>query len=121
MSKARRRDRDLLADVREAIERILEYTHELTFDQYVQSRLVQDAVLRNLQVIGEAAKKISDDVKACHPEVPWRRMAGLRDRVVHDYFGVDDQVVWSVVRQDLPPLVDRLTAILQGLPPDEEP
>src|SRR6266536_1170406 len=72
----------------------------------------QDAVLRNLQVIGEAAKRVSDGTRASHPEVAWKDMAGMRDRVVHDYFGVSLDIVWDVVEIHLGPLRIQILPLL---------
>jgi len=108
-----RRNRQYLADIVEAMQRTLEYTQGLSFDGFMEQRMAQDAVLRNLQVIGEAAKKLSGDLCARHANVPWRDMAGLRDRIVHDYFGIDHEVVWDVMQNDLPALLPLIAAILQ--------
>jgi uncharacterized protein with HEPN domain len=72
------------------------------------------AVVRTLEVIGEAAKRIPEDLRQKHPEVPWRGMTGMRDKVVHGYFGVDAEVVWRTVREDLPPLRKAISALLAG-------
>lgn len=108
----RRRDSQYLADILEASRRILLYTEGLTYDEFVEQTLIQDAVLRNLQVLGEATKRLSETVRAGHREIAWREIAGMRDRVVHDYFGTDLRIVWEVVRHDLPPLLARVRTIL---------
>ena len=74
-----------------------------------------DAVVRNLEIIGEAATRIPEEFKAGHPEVPWRRVVGLRNRIVHEYFGVDIGIVWSVVSQDLPHLKSQIQDIADKL------
>jgi uncharacterized protein with HEPN domain len=107
-----RRDSQYLADIQEAMQRVLEYTQGLSFDAFMEQRMAQDAVLRNLQVIGEATKKLSDDLCATQPNVPWQDMAGLRDRIVHDYFGIDYEIVWDVIENDLPALLPVIEAIL---------
>jgi uncharacterized protein with HEPN domain len=114
-----RRDSQYLADILEAIQHVLEYTCELTYDEFLHSSLVQDAVLRNIQVIGEATKKLSAGLQAKHTQTPWREMAGMRDKVVHDYFDIDHQVVWDAARRDLPPLRDQVEAILQEVAGNE--
>ena len=72
----------------------------------------QDAIIRQLEVIGEATKQLSAELKAANPEVPWRRIAGLRDVLIHQYFGVDLEVVWGVVERDLPVLKGKVAAIV---------
>ncbi len=70
--------------------------------------MVQDAIVRNIQVMGEAVKKVSAETRAAHPDLPWRDIAGMRDRVVHDYFGISLDIVWDVVKNHIPPLRGRL-------------
>ena len=76
-------------------------------------RKTQDAVVRNLEIIGEAVKRLSPDLTGAHVDIPWRQIAGMRDKLIHDYFGVDLDLVWGVVEQELPALRTRLAAMLQ--------
>lgn len=96
-------DATYLAHILEAIRRIREYTQQGEADFLADGR-TQDAVLRNLQIVGEAAKKLSTGMIASRPDIPWRSMSGLRDRVVHDDFGVSLAIVWDVVANHLPAL-----------------
>ena len=114
MSKPRR-DLSYLADIEEAIQRILVYTKDLTYSAFLEDDLVQDATLRNIQVIGQATKRVSDTLRDSHPAVPWREMAGMRDKVVHDYFKVDYAIVWGVVQIDLPAVLPQVQAILRAI------
>lgn len=105
-------DRVLLAHMRDCIERILEYTADgrRTFNA---SRMVQDAVLRNLQTLTESSQRLSEPIKAIEPQVLWRELAGFRNMIVHAYLGVDLGAIWLVIEQDLPPLaaaLDRMAA-----------
>jgi uncharacterized protein with HEPN domain len=104
----------LLAHMRDCLDRILEYTHaeRSGFDA---SRLVQDAVIRNLQTLTESSQLLSSEIKGTEPEIPWRELGGFRNVIVHGYLGVDLGAVWLVVEQDLPPLgaaIDRMAAYL---------
>ena len=104
-------DLGLLEHIRRRIARIEEYTNGER-SRFYDSHLVQDAVIRNLQTIAESTQRLSDGIRATEPEVPWRAIAGFRNVLVHDYFEIDLEVVWSVVDQDLPTLVaavDRMT------------
>ncbi len=92
------------------IERILEYIGDDKAAFY-QSTLVQDAVLRNLQVMAESSQRMSDELKAQYPSIPWREISGFRNILVHDYLGIDCDAVWSVVEQDLPELKKTLLSI----------
>ena len=107
-----RRDSDYLADLHEAVRRIVAYTAELSYEQFLSDLKTQDAVIRNLQVMGEAAKKLSPVVRRAHPGIPWKQMAGMRDRIVHEYFGVNYDIVWTVARDELPSLLPQIVAIL---------
>ncbi|SDX75896.1 Uncharacterized conserved protein, contains HEPN domain [Allochromatium warmingii] len=91
----------------ECIERIFEYTQQ-NKDQFYKSTLVQDAVVRNLQVMAESSQRLSPDEKLKYPEIPWREIAGFRNILVHDYLGLDLDVIWSVVEQDIPALREAL-------------
>jgi uncharacterized protein with HEPN domain len=82
-----------LDDIREAAEKTLRYTRGMSFDQFLGDEKTFNAVVRNLEIIGEAAKHISPDVRERYPQVEWRRIAGLRDVVIHEYFGVDDRIL----------------------------
>ena len=84
------------------INSILKYTDGMNEDDFMRNNMVQDAILRNFEVIGEATKQIDDDFRNQNPNIPWRKMAGLRDKLIHDYMGVDLLSVWEVVVQILP-------------------
>ncbi|MEN6518113.1 MAG: HepT-like ribonuclease domain-containing protein [Methanospirillum sp.] len=110
-----RPDRDRLADILEAIEKIRERLPPAP-EELMASELLQVWVVHHLQVIGEAANNLSPAFIAAHPEIPWRRIIGLRHALVHQYFGVDLDAIWSVAIDDLPPLAAAVAAILDGLP-----
>jgi uncharacterized protein with HEPN domain len=107
-------DRVYLDNVRERIDRIQTYTSEGQ-DIFLQTPIIQDAVIRNLEIIGEAIKQLSQKTKQAYPEVPWKQIAGLRDVLIHDYLKVDLDRVWIVIERDLPSLRDQVDAILQEL------
>ncbi|MFH0918829.1 MAG: DUF86 domain-containing protein [Fibrobacterota bacterium] len=107
--------RELLEDIIEAISRIQEYLESMNYRKFAKETKTQDAVVRNLEIIGEAVKKIPSDFKAAHNEIPWKKMAGLRDVLIHDYFGVNLEVVWAVATENLPPLLDPLRHALKRL------
>ncbi len=94
--------------VLESIQKIEEYTEGLSKDAFAQSSKTQDAVIRNLEIIGEATKNISQAFRKKYPQIPWQRMTGLRDILIHLYFGIDLNIVWEVVERDLPELKEKL-------------
>lgn len=115
MSKIRR-DHDFLEDIEDAIGRILEYTRGMNWDGYLRDYKTQDAVVRNLEVIGEATKNLSDDFQGQHPDIPWQDMAGTRDRLTHHYFGINLEIVWQIIKQDLPGLKSQIEQVIHEFP-----
>ncbi|MBI5480047.1 MAG: DUF86 domain-containing protein [Deltaproteobacteria bacterium] len=111
-----RDDRQRLLDVLEAIERIERYTAQGR-EALERDELVQTWVVHHLQIIGEAAGKLTPELRAAHPEVPWAQIVGTRNVLVHHYFGIDVELVWSTVERDLPALKQAVTRVLAGLPP----
>lgn len=103
-----RTEAELVQDMLEAIRRISSYTHELTYDDFLSDTKTQDTVTRNLEIIGEAAKKTSEQFRNLNPDIPWRSMAALRDRLIHDYFGVNLDIVWEIISTELPPVGESL-------------
>lgn len=96
----------------DAIERIQEYAGDMDADALASHRMALDAVVRNFQVIGEAARLVPESVRTAHPEIPWSNMQRMRHVLVHDYDRVDSNVVWQTIHVDLPSLVAPLTQLL---------
>lgn len=92
----------LLKDILTGIEHISSYTSRLSFDEFSKNYMVVEACLYNIQVIGEAVAKLPEDVKNTEPEVPWQLIKGMRNRLIHEYFGTDLQLVWAVIIDELP-------------------
>jgi uncharacterized protein with HEPN domain len=111
VTASERSERLYLFDIREAINRILTYTASGR-DTFVTDAKTQDAVIRNIEIIGEATRNISETTRTSHPEVPWRDISDMRNKVIHDYFRVDQDIVWDVVQNDLPSLRAQIEAML---------
>ncbi len=111
----RKDDRVYLLHMLDAIAQIRDYTRELDSDRFKSSRLVQDGVIRQLEILGEATKNLSSGTRAKAPGIPWKDMAGLRDVLTHQYFGVDLDAVWGTVGQDLPLVEQELRKLLNQL------
>jgi uncharacterized protein with HEPN domain len=97
-----------LLHINDSIVKIEEHVSGVDYQEFLSRRLVQSAVIRELEIIGEAAKNVSAETKSKHPEIPWRLMSGMRDKLIHDYFGVDLDAVWETVERDLPALKEKL-------------
>ena len=108
-----RTDDDFLKDMQEAVRRIRTYTDAMTYDRLLTDIKTQDAVIHNLEIVGEAAKNISTQLRNTYPNVPWQGMAGVRDRLIHHYFGVNLDIVWDIVTTELFSLESQIEEILQ--------
>lgn len=94
----------LLEDITLAIQKISRYTSQMDHDAFLKDELVIDGVARNLEIIGEAARQLPEEFKGIHTQIPWTQIAGLRNRIVHDYFGLDLEIIWEIIQHDLPEL-----------------
>lgn len=97
----------------ECMERIKLYSSSGE-NEFAKSTLIQDAVIRNLEIIGEATKNISIEFRQQHLEIPWREMAGLRDVLIHDYMGVDVKIVWNVIKNELPKVEEQIRLLIKS-------
>jgi len=98
--------------IRDSIDKISLYTQNISQDTFINNTMIQDAVLRQIEVIGEASRNISEDFMEKYQDVPWKRMIGMRNKVIHDYFGVNLSIVWSAVKNEIPPLKSFIDKII---------
>lgn len=101
-----------IEDIQMSCEKIVRYTKGLTVEQFLADDKTFDAVVRNLTVIGEAVKHIPQDVRERHPLVEWREIAGFRDIAVHEYFGIDEDILWDIIQNEVPLLLTQLIQIM---------
>jgi uncharacterized protein with HEPN domain len=102
-----------LRHVLDAINIIEEYLQGVDEEHFKATRLLQDGTIRQIEIIGEAVKNVSKDIRKSYPEIPWQDIAGMRDKLIHGYFGVDIEEVWETAKQDLPVLKDQVKGILK--------
>lgn len=112
-----RHDDSYLIDMLQAARKAAAFAADLTYPQFQHSDLHQNAILKVLEIIGEAASRITTDTHRAYPQIPWRQIIGLRNRVVHGYFDIDLNLIWQIVHQDIPILLDQLQDLL---PPDAD-
>jgi len=105
----------LLEDILEAAQKILSYTSGMNFDDFLNDEKTMDAVVRNFEIIGEAAQRVPEDFKLQHPAIEWRRMAALRNRIIHEYFGIDYKTVWKIKEDNIPELLDSVQKAIDRL------
>ncbi|MBI5873166.1 MAG: DUF86 domain-containing protein [Candidatus Omnitrophica bacterium] len=103
---------ECFADIKEACARIKGYIASLSYNKFLRDTKTQDAVVRNLEIIGEAVKNIPSGVRLKYPQIPWKKIAGLRDRLIHHYFGVNLDIVWTIVSDELPLLEKHIIKII---------
>ena len=112
---SKRGDLELFHDVKEAVERILEYTNPMTFEEFQEDYKTQDAVFRNFEIIGEATKNISLAAKHNAKDIPWQKMAKFRDKLIHHDFGLDVEIVWKIIEDFLPSLDSQIQIAIKHL------
>ncbi|MDI6783486.1 MAG: DUF86 domain-containing protein [bacterium] len=112
---SKRGDKEFLLDIKEAIERIRDYTTGLSYQAFLQDIKTQDAVVRNIEIIGEAVKNLSRGLKEKYKDIEWKDIAGMRDKIIHVYFGIRWELVWSVVNEKIPELRLKIDKIIQHM------
>jgi uncharacterized protein with HEPN domain len=103
-----------LQHILDAVFKIESYIKGSDEEAFYRNTLIQDGVIRQIEIIGEAVKRLSSDLKGAHSHIPWQDIAGMRDKLIHDYFGVDIETVWLTVKNDIPVLKPQIKKILDG-------
>jgi len=100
--------RDFIIDMIEAADMVASFIQGMNKEQFLADKKTQFAVVRALEIIGEAAKKVPDSIRSRYPDLPWREISGMRDKLIHDYFGVNNEVVWKTAVEDVPEIAANL-------------
>ena len=108
---SKRSDLDLIEDILICLSKVEKYIYGLSYDDFVNDHKTQDAIIRNLEIIGEASKQISSGLKKKYKDIPWKMIAGTRDRLIHGYFGVNIDIVWEIAAIDAPALKQKIEKI----------
>ncbi len=108
-----------MEDIVDAMTKIERYIEEVDFAGFTQNEMIVDAVIRNLEIIGEAARNIDEDIRDNYPEIPWRRIIGLRNIVIHGYFGVDLENIWKIITENIPETQPAIRRVLDDIRQEE--
>ncbi len=112
----RKRDyRDYLKDIVDSINDIEAFIKGMNFEDFSNDKKTINAVVRSIEIIGGATKNIPKSIKDKHPSIPWKKMAGMRDKMIHEYFGVDIKILWKTIKKDIPPLKPLIQKVLESL------
>jgi len=112
----RKRDyRDYLKDIFDSVEDIESFTENMTFEDFAKDRKTINAVTRSIEVIGEAAKKIPKFIRDRYPSIPWKKMTGMRDKMIHEYFAIEISILWRTIKEDIPPIKPLIQEVLKSL------
>ena len=105
--------RDYLQDILDAVNDIESFVDNMTYEDFIKDRKTLNAVVRSIEIIGEASKKIPETIKTKNKELPWKQMAGMRDKLIHAYFGIDTETLWKAVKDNIPPLKGSIQKMLK--------
>ena len=110
---SKRGNKEFLSDIKEAIKRIKIYIKDIKYTEFLKDLKTQDAVVRNFKILGEAVKNVSDDLKENYSKIPWKKIAGIKDKLIHHYFGVNFEIIWTIIKEELTDLDTQIKDILK--------
>jgi uncharacterized protein with HEPN domain len=106
-------DRVYLMHVRDSLHEVQTFIQDESYESFLKNRMAQNAVMRSFEVVDEAARRVSPDLRKAHPEVPWRLMSDFRNKLIHDYFGLDLEVIWRTATEDTPVLLQQIEKLME--------
>ena len=101
-----------LQDIQNSVEKIFKYTKNINYEEFVANDMIKDAVERNFEIIGEAVKNLPENFRNRYPHIPFKQIAGMRDKLIHDYFGVDYEIVWKTIKDKLPQFGNEIVKLI---------
>ena len=104
-----------LQDIQNSVSKIFKYTNDINYNDFISNDMIKDAVERNFEIIGEAVKNLSEDFRNKYPNIPFKQVAEMRDKLIHDYFGVDYEIVWKTIKDKLPQFNDDIKTLINNL------
>lgn len=104
-----------LQDIEASVTKILKYTQNISFEDFKNDEKTTDAVERNFEIIGEAVKNLSEELKSKYPEIPFRQIAGMRDKLIHDYFGIDYEIIYATIKNKLPQFKSQIELLISDI------
>ena len=110
-----RDDRAFLLHIRDALHEVREFVGGENYESFLENRMVHNAVMRSFEVVGEAARRVSPEVREAHPDVPWRLMGDFRNKLIHDYFALDLEVIWKTATEDAPMLLAQIEGLVEDV------
>jgi len=102
-----------LKDIYNSLEKIFKYTENISYDDFLKSDITKDAVERNFEIIGEAVKNLNEDFRNQYPQIPFKQVAGMRDKLIHDYFGIDYEILWKTIKDKLPQFKSEIKSLIK--------
>lgn len=104
-----------LQDIECSLQKIFRYTKNISYEQFLSDDMIKDAVERNFEIIGEAVKNLPDGFRNSYPHIPFRQIAGMRDKLIHDYFGIDYEIIWKTIKDKLPQFYKEIQQLIENL------
>ena len=97
--------KDFIKDIIDSVQDIEQFIGEMSYDEFIRDKKTLNAVIRSIEIMGEAAKSIPASIQEMNTDVPWKKMSGMRDKLIHGYFGIDNEILWKTIKEDLPPFL----------------